>query len=200
MKMVKPIILAIGSIPVILAILIVIPMVTMEEIPMSAINSYDKIQIEFTKHDLRVVSFGVTEKSVADMTQVLIIDNDGSVQYTEIRDVAVPNAICDVDIWDEVECPTATINQSQIKSSISDAQLQKLTAMIKETGFMSIPKESFPIKEDVESYTKFTVKITLNDARTQIFWPEQDATEKFIPPIVTAVESELVDIISKIIE
>ena len=179
MKMVKPIILAIGAIPVILAILIVIPMVTMEEIPMSAINSYDKIQIEFTKHDLRVVSFGVTEKSVADMTQVLIIDNDGNVQYTEVKD---------------------GVNQSLFKSSISDEQLQKLTAMIKETGFMSIPKESFPIKEDVESYTKFTVKITLNDARTQIFWPEQDATEKFIPPIVTAVESELVDIISKIIE
>ena len=35
---------------------------------------------------------------------------------------------------------------------------------------------------------------------TQIFWPEQDATEKFIPPIVTAVESELEGIISKIIE
>ena len=44
------------------------------------------------------------------------------------------------------------------------------------------------------------VKITLNDAKTQIFWSDQDATEKFIPPIVTAVEEELVDIISKIIE
>lgn len=179
MKMVKPIILAIGAIPVILAILIVIPMVTMKEIPMSAINSYDNVHIEFTKHDLRVVSFGVTEKSVADMTQVLIIDNDGDVQYTEVKD---------------------GVNQSLVKSSISNEQLQKLTAMIKETGFMSIPKESFPIKDDVEIYTKFTVKITLNDAKTQIFWPEQDATEKFIPPIVTAVESELVDIISKIIE
>jgi len=179
MKMVKPIILAIGSIPVILAILIVIPMVTMEEIPTSAINSYDNVHIEFTKHDLRIVSFGVTEKSVADMTQVLIIDNDGDIQYTEVKD---------------------GVNQSLIKSSISNEQLQKLTAMIKETGFMSIPKESFPIKDDVESYTKFTVKITLNDARTQIFWPEQDATEKFIPPIVTAVEDELVGIISKIIE
>ena len=177
--MVKPIILAIGSIPVILAILIVIPMVTMEEIPMSAINSYDNVYIEFTKHDLRIMSFGVTEKSVADMTQVLIIDNDGNVQYTEVKD---------------------GVNQSLVKSSISNEQLQKLTAMIKETGFMSIPKESFPIKDDVESYTKFTVKITLNDARTQIFWPEQDATEKFIPPIITAIESELVDIISKIIE
>ena len=126
-----------------------------------------------------MVSFGVTEKSVADMTQVLIIDNDGSVQYTEVKD---------------------GVNESLVKSAISNEQLQKLTAMIKETGFMSIPKESFPIKGDVESYTKFTVKITLNDARTQIFWPEQDATEKFIPPIVTAVEDELVGIIDGIRE
>ena len=177
--MVKPVVLVAAAIPIILAILIVIPMLTMEEIPTSAINSYDNIQIEFTKHDLRLVSFGVTDKTLADSTQVLIIEDDGTIQYTEIKD---------------------GVNQSQIQSSISDEQLQKLTAMIKETGFMSIPKESFPIKEDVESYTKFTVKITLNDARTQIFWPDKDATEKFIPPIVTAVESELEGIISKIIE
>jgi hypothetical protein len=179
MKMVKPVILAIGAIPVILALLIVIPMVTMEEIPTSAINPSDKIQIEFTKHDLRIVSFGVTDKTIADSTQVLTIENDGAVQYTEIRD---------------------GVNKSQITSSISNEQLQKLRAMIKETGFMSIPKESFPIKDDVESYTKFTIKITLNDAKTQIFWPEQDATEKFIPPIVTMLESELEDIINQIIE
>ena len=179
MKMVKPVVVGNAAIPVILAILIVNPMVTMEEIPTSAINSNDNINIEFTKHDLRVVSFGVTDKTLADNTQVLIIENDGSVQYTEVKDGA---------------------NQSQIKSSISDEQLQKLSAMIKETGFMSIPKESFPIKDDVESYTKFMVKITLNDAKTQIFWPDQDATEKFIPPIMTAVEDELVGIIDGIIE
>jgi len=179
MKMVKPVILAIGAIPVILAILIVIPMVTMEEIPTSAINPNDKIYIEFAKHDLRIVSFGVTDKTIADSTQLLTIENDGTIQYTEIKD---------------------GVNQSQITSSISNEQLQKLTAMIKETGFMSIPKESFPIKDDVESYTKFTIKITLNDAKTQIFWPEQDATEKFIPPIVTMLESELEDIINQIRE
>ena len=175
--MVKPVVLAVGAIPVIFAILIVVPMVTMEEIPTSAINPSDKIRVEFTKHELRIVSFGVTDKAVADSTQVLTIDNDGAVQYTEVKD---------------------GVNQSLLKSSISDAQLQKLTAMIKETGFMSIPKESFPIKDDVESYTKFTIKITLNDAKTQIFWPEQDATEKFIPPIVTMLESELEEIIISI--
>ena len=155
MKMVKPIVVGVAAIPVILAILIIIPMVTMEGIPTSAINPNDNMYIEFTKHDLRVVSFGVTEKYVADMTQVLIIENDGSVQYTEVKD---------------------GVNQALVKSSINDEQMQKLAAMIKETGFMSIPKESFPIKDGVESYTKFMVKITLNDAKTQIFWPDQDAT------------------------
>jgi len=177
--MVKPFVLAIGAIPVIFALLIVIPMLTSTDIPISAINPSDKIQIEFTKHDLRIVSFGVTEKAVADSTQLLTIENDGTVQYTEIKD---------------------GVNQSQITTSISNEQLQKLTALIKETGFMSIPKESFPIKDDVETYTKFTMKITLNDAKTQIFWPEQDATEKFIPPIVTMLESELEGIINQIIE
>ena len=177
--MVKTAVVAVCSIPVILALLIVIPMLTSTDIPISAINSNDKLEIEFTKHDLRIVSFGVTDKAVADSTRVLIIENDGTVQYTEIKD---------------------GVNKSQITSSISDEQLQKLTALIKETGFMSIPKESFPIKDDVEIYTKFTIKITLNDARTQIFWPEQDATEKFIPPIVTMLESELDGIISQIIE
>jgi len=177
--MVKPTVIAICSIPVIFALLIAIPMLTSTDIPISAINSNDKLEIEFTKHDLRIVSFGVTDKAVADSTRVLIIENDGTVQYTEIKD---------------------GVNKSQITSSISDEQLQKFTALIKETGFMSIPKESFPIKDDVEIYTKFTIKITLNDARTQIFWPEQDATEKFIPPIITMLESELDGIISQIIE
>ena len=175
--MVKPFVLAICAIPVIFALLIVIPMLTSTDIPTSAINPSDKIQVEFTKHDLRIVSFGVTEKTVADTTQILTIENDGTVQYTEIKKDG---------------------NQSQITSSISNEQLQKLTALIKETGFMLIPKESFPIKDDVETYTKFTMKITLNDAKTQIFWPEQDVTEKFIPPIVTMLESELEEIIISI--
>jgi len=177
--MVKPITLAIGAIPVIFAILIVVPMVTMTDIPISAINSNDNVNIEFTKHDLRIVSFGVTDKTIADSTQVLTIENDGTIQYTKIND---------------------GVNQSQFTDTISNEKLQKLTALIKETGFMSIPKESFPIKDDVESYTKFTIKITLNDERTQIFWPGQDATEKFIPPIITMLESELDEIIKQIIE
>ena len=177
--MVKPLILAVGAIPVFFAILIMVPMLTTPEIPISAINSNDTIEIEYTKHDLTTISFGVTEKTAATNTQILTINNDGAVKYNQIREGS---------------------DQSQITSSISNQQLQKLTALIKETGFMSMPKEPFPIIDDVADYTKSTIKITLNGNETQIFWPNQDATEKLIPPIITMIESELEQIINQIIE
>jgi len=177
--MVKPLILAVGAIPVFFAILIMVPMLTTPEIPISAINSNDTIEIEYTKHDLTTISFGVTEKTAATNTQILTINNDGTVEYNQIREGS---------------------DQSQITSSISNQQLQKLTALIKETGFMSIPKEPFPIMDYVTDYTKSTIKITLNSNETQIFWPNQDATEKLIPPIITMIESELEQIINQIIE
>ena len=72
--------------------------------------------------------------------------------------------------------------------------------MIKETGFIAIPSESFPVKDDVIEYQKSNVKITLNGQNNQIHWPEQNATEKFIPPIITMVELELDLIIKQIRE
>ena len=177
--MAKPIIFVIMAIPVILAFLIMIPLLTQTEIPSAAVNPNDTIHIEYTKHDLRVISFGVTEKTAAESTEILIIKNDGTAQYNKI---------------------TEDGGQSQIMSSINDEKLQKLTALIKETGFMSIPKESFPIQEDVTDYTKSTIKITLNGQKSQIFWPNQDSTDRLIPPIITMLESELDEIIKQIIE
>ena len=177
--MAKPIIFIAGAIPVILAILIMVPLLTETEIPSSAINPNDTIHIEYTKHDLKVGSFGVTDKTAAESTEILVIKNDGTAQYNKI---------------------TEDGGQSQIMSSVSDEKLQKLTALIKETGFMSIPKESFPIQEDVTDYTKSTIKITLNGDQSQIFWPNQDATDRLIPPIITMIESELEEIIKQIIE
>ena len=177
--MAKPIIFVIMAIPVILAFLIMIPLLTQTEIPSAAVNPNDTIHIEYTKHDLRVISFGVTEKTVSESTEILIIKNDGTAQYNKI---------------------TEDGGQSQIMSSINDEKLQKLTALIKETGFMSIPKESFPIQEDVTDYTKSTIKITLNGQKSQIFWPDQDSTDRLIPPIITMLETELDEVITQIIE
>ena len=67
----------------------------------------------------------------------------------------------------------------------------KLVAMIKETGFLSLPFESFSIKEGIEIYQKCGLKITLNEDTNQLYWPEPDATEQMIPPIITMVQEEL---------
>ena len=52
------------------------------EIPISAANSYDKIEIEYTKHQLKKISFGVTERTGAQKTEILLIKNDGELKYS----------------------------------------------------------------------------------------------------------------------
>ena len=178
-NMVKPIILAFGAIPVIIAMLIAIPLLTQPEIPFSAADPNDRISIEYTKHDLKKVSFGVTERVGAERTQILSIDEDGDVKFS-VTESGYP--------------------QPEIKSKISKDKVLKLIALVKETGFMAIPSESFSVKDDVDKYTKSSVKITLNGAVTRVHWPEQNATDKLIPPIITKVESELENIVQQIRE
>jgi len=177
--MVKPIVLAIGAIPAIVALLIAIPLITKPEIPFSAANPYDTIEIEYTKHQLKKISFGITDQIASEKTEILLIENDGNVKYTVTKE-GYP--------------------QPEITSKLNKEKLQKLTALIKETGFIEIPSESFPIKDTVTEYQKSNVKVTLNGQSKQIHWPDQNATDKFIPPIITMVESQLDEIIKEIIE
>ena len=177
--MVKPIYFALGAIPVIVALLISVPLLTKNEIPMSAANPYDKIEIEYTKHQLMKISNGVTERIGAQKTEILYIKNDGTVKYS-ITEQGYP--------------------QPDIRAKLDQEKLEKLKALIKETGFIAIPSESFSILDNVTKYQKSNVKITLNGHVNQIFWPEQNATSDFIPPIISKVESELDQIISEISE
>ena len=177
--MVKPIYLALGAIPVIVALLISVPLLTKNEIPMSAANSADKIEIEYTKHQLKKISYGVTERTGSQKTEILFIKNDGNVKYSVTEQGYL---------------------QPDIRSKLDEEKLEKIKALIKETGFISIPSESFSILENVTDYQKSNVKITLNGRVNQIHWPEQNATSDFIPPIITMVESELDKIISEISE
>ena len=177
--MVKPIILAVGAIPVIVALLIAVPLITKPDIPYSAANPNDTIQIEYTKHQLKKISFGVTEQVGSQKTEILLIKNDGEIKYAVTKE-GYP--------------------QPDIKSELSEEKLRRLTALIKETGFIAIPSESFPVNDDVTEYQKSNVKITLNGKSNQVHWPEQNATEKFIPPIISMVESQLDQIIKQISE
>jgi len=78
--MVKPVVLIIGAIPIIFALLIAIPMVTQLEKPRSAVVREDEIEIEYTKHQLRVVSFGLTQRTGSEFTEILTVKNDVSLE------------------------------------------------------------------------------------------------------------------------
>ena len=169
-KLVKPILIVGGAIPIILAIILVIPLVTAPEIANIAIDPLDESEIEFTTHQLRNISPGITDRLTAEQTEIIVIRNDGTVTYSITKDGKAS--------------PQKTIK-------IENSQRIKLVAMIKETGFLSIPFESFSIKDGIETYEKFGLKITLNEDTNQLYWPESDATEQMIPPIITMVQEEL---------
>ncbi len=175
--MVKKIHLALGAIPVIVALLISVPLLTKNEIPISAANSYDNIEIEYTKHQLKKISYGITERVGAQQTEILFIKNNGDLKYSVTEQGYL---------------------QPDIRSKLDETKLNKIKALIKETGFISIPSESFLILDNVTDYQKSNVKVTLNGRVNQIHWPEQNATAQFIPPIITMVESELDQIVSNI--
>ncbi len=177
--MVKNIYLALGAIPVIVALLLSVPLLIRNEIPISAANSFDRIEIEYTKHQLKKISYGVTERVGAQKTEILLIKDDGATKYSVNEEGYL---------------------RPDIRSTLDDAQLDRIKALIKETGFMSIPSESFEVPENVTEYQKSNVKVTLNGRVNQIFWPEQEVTPDFIPPLITMVEAELDQIIFDIRE
>ncbi len=175
--MVKPIHYALGGIPIVVALLISVPLLTKNEIPTSAANSFDYIEIEYTKHQLKKISHGIAERIGAQKTEILYIKNDGSLKYSVTEHGYL---------------------QPDIRLKLDEKNFNKIKALIKETGFIAIPSESFSILENVTEYQKSNVKVTLNGQTNQIHWPEQNATAQFIPPIITMVESELDQIISNI--
>ncbi len=168
--MAKPLILIVSSIPIILAIMIAIPMITNPQIPFSAANADDRISVEFTKHHLKKISLGVTDRLTPQKTEILTISNDGVARYllTEAGS-AFPEK-------------TFVLEKGEVK---------KITALVKETGFMQIPIDVISADEEKTEYVKFSLKIILNGNTKQIQWVEQNATSTLIPPIVTQVGSTL---------
>ena len=177
--MVRTSLIIVSAIPVFFAILIAASLFNQQEVPTTAVVPDDKITIEYTKHQLKLVSFGVAERTGSQFTEILTIKDNGEIKYSVVEE-GYPKP-------DE-------------KSTINDEKLTKLTALIKETGFMEIPTDSFPVREGETEYQKSTIKVTLNGQERQIHWVEQNATEHFVPPIITMIELELDQIINQLIE
>lgn len=167
MIMVRLVIFAIAAVPAIVALLIAVPMLTALEIPSSAANANDHIEIDYTRHHLKVAT---SESTSVQKSQTLHIANDGAATYTLIRDGII------------------TPEKSQ---TIDRQTMAKLAAFIKETGIISIPAQSFPINDEIMQYWKSILVVTLNDDTARLSWPQSNATDSFIPPILTQLEVEL---------
>ena len=174
--MVKPVLLVLGAIPAAVAILLAASLLSQPEIPFSAAVPEDDIEIEYTVHDLRRVSFGVTERTGADRTNILTVERNGDITLLQINE-GYP--------------------QPAIHDTLPEDEVIRLIALVKETGFMALPEDTFPVLENATEYTRHTVKVTLNGAITKVSWPEQDATAGFIPPIITHVENTLWSILEE---
>ena len=72
-----------------------------------------------------------------------------------------------------------------------------LVAFVKETGVMSLPPDAFPVRDGQSEYTRSTLETTLNGAAGSITWPDQGATDRFVPPVVTELEAKLRAIIER---
>ncbi len=177
--MVKSTYLLLVAIPVIVSFLLVTPLILKNEIPTSASNYLDTLEIEYTKHQLKKISYGVTERTGAQKTEILYIKNDGELKYSITE--------------------SGYLSPDK-RSKLDEAKLNKIKALIKETGFIAIPSESFAVMDNATEYQKSNVKVTLNGKVNQIHWPQQNVTEDFIPPIITMVELELDLIMSEFSE
>lgn len=175
----RPIMMLLGAIPVLAAIFIVVPTLLRPEIPSVAVNPDDVISIEYSKQHLKKISFGLTQSIGAETTEILSITNDGHATYSLTK-----NGYSEPD------------KNYQLPSD----EMKKLVALIKETGFVEIPQTSYPVKSDLNEYNKFGLQITLNGKSVNLQWPDQNATQDFIPPIINQVQSNLDGIIAEIIK
>ena len=91
-------------------------------------------------------------------------------------------------------------SEPDVKYQLSKEEVTRLTALVKETGFMEIPQTSFPVKSDLNEYDKYGLQVTLNGKSVNVSWPNQNSTDEFIPPLITQVQTSLDGVMAEIIK
>ena len=171
--MVKPAILVLAAIPAIAAMLLVSPLLLRTEVPRGAALPDDRLDLEYTRHDLRAVSFGMTERIASERTEHLRI-SDGRATYYTIE---------------------SGVQSKEVSFDVDPGLMLQLVAFVKETGVTSLPAGAFPVREGVSEYTRSTLETDLNGASSSITWPDPDSAGGFVPPVITELENKLRDVV-----
>ncbi|MDE1765781.1 MAG: hypothetical protein KGI27_05815 [Thaumarchaeota archaeon] len=119
----------------------------------------------------------MTQSIGADTAEVLTIQSDGSTTYSLTK-----NGYSNPDV----------------KYQLSKDEFTKLESLIKTTGFVGIPDTVYQVKPDATNYEKYGLHVTLDGKTVNLQWADQNASQDFIPPIITHVQSSLDDIVSEI--
>lgn len=162
-------ILALAAVPAIAAMLLVSPLLARTEVPAGAALPTDTLEIDYTRHDLKAVSFGITERVASERTEHLRV-SDGAATYYTIESGA--------------ESPRVSFEADR-------GRMLQLAAFIKETGVMSLPADAFPAREGESEYSRHTLEAVLNGAASRIAWTDQGSTDAFVPPVISELESKL---------
>ena len=174
--MVRPVILGLAAIPGVAAVLLIaVPMLTQTEIPYSAANPDDRLELEYARHHLATVSFGITDRVGSQKSEILRISEDGAATYALIE---------------------GGVSLPEKRFALDGEQMLRLTAFVKETGIASIPADSFPVREGSTDYLRSVLDVTLNGQHRRIIWPEQNATDAFVPPLLAQLEEKLDGIVA----
>ena len=161
--------LVLAAVPAIAAMLLVSPLLVRTEVPIGATLPGDTLAIDYTRHDLRSVSLGVTDRIASERTEHLRVSGGQARYYVIESGVESPAAVFDVD----------------------GEQMLQLAAFIRETGVMSLPPDAFPVREGQSEYTRHALEAALDGGTGRIAWTGQDSTDAFVPPVISELESKL---------
>lgn len=166
--------IAAAVIPIIIALAIAIPKLSPSGDQTA--TSASPLRIEYIKEDMKRISYGVTERTGALKSETLLIDEKGQAYYN-------------LNIEGE--------KGSQTKFQVSQQDMKRLKAIITDTGFMFIPKSEFAIKEDANEFTRYTLKITLDNQVKTVQWVNEDASQDFVPPLLIMLSDTLTKIVEE---
>lgn len=84
--------------------------------------------------------------------------------------------------------------------SINGTELRKLKALVLETGFIHIPEQDGTANQIPGNYTKYQLKVTVNNLQKVMSYSDPSARGVTVPPIVTGIAGELEYLLSRNVE
>ncbi|MFN4337378.1 MAG: hypothetical protein ACK4FV_07400 [Candidatus Nitrosocaldus sp.] len=137
------------------------------------------ISIQFTKEEMRRVSFGVVERFAAEKVESISIQADGRALYIMQQG----------------------INSIQKEFSITREMLKTIESFIIDTGLFDMTPNLRDEVESSDTFTRYTVIIILDGKSKSIRWAEDIRTDEFapsdVPPLLIRLRCMLMHIMSE---